>query len=331
MITAIIVLGGLGLIGSIGLVVASRVFHVEVDPRIDKIEEILPGANCGGCGYPGCRGYAEAVVKGTAKMTDCAPGGGQAVEGIAAILGVEAEKVEPKVAVVRCSGDQDRGKEKFIYDGIADCRSADRIGGGHKICPSGCLGLGTCATVCAFGAVVITDRRIAVIDASRCTGCGNCVDACPRNIVELYPASHKVHVLCSNREKGGRVKKYCSCGCIACKLCTKETGHLKMDGLIAVMTTDPVPDDDPVPEEAALVCTPGVILDERHYSAMAWASDPAVRDDFKDRARSMKKKRKAEKDAQKKAKAEAKAKAGAAARKTDETKDGGEPAGEESK
>ncbi len=305
MLTAILVLGGLGLVGGIGLVVASRVFHVEVDPRIDLIDEILPGANCGGCGYPGCRGYAEAVVRGKAKMTDCAPGGAGAVDGIAAILGVEAEKVEPKVAVVRCSGDQDRGKEKFIYDGIADCRSAHRIGGGHKLCPSGCLGLGTCGAVCPFDAVIITDRRIAVIDAARCTGCGNCVEACPRDLIALYPESHRVHILCSNREKGARVKKYCSCGCIACKLCSKESKHIKMDGLIAVMTTDSIPEDGALPEEAALVCTPGVILDERHYGHMAWATDPAVREDFKARAKAMKKKRKAERDAKKKAKAEA--------------------------
>ncbi len=310
MLAAILVLGGLGLIGGIGLVVASRVFHVEVDPRIDKIDEILPGANCGGCGYPGCRGYAEAVVKGKAKMSDCAPGGGEAVDAIAAILGVEAEKVEPRVAVVRCSGDQDRCKEKFIYDGIVDCRSAHRIGGGHKMCPSGCLGLGTCAEVCPFDAVIITDRRIAVIDAARCTGCGNCVDACPRDLIGLYPASHRVHILCSNREKGARVKNYCSCGCIACKLCAKETRHIEMDGLIAVMTSEPIPEDAAVPQEAALICTPGVILDERHYSHMAWATDASVRDDFKARARDMKKKRKAERDAKK----QAKAKAGAAGR-----------------
>jgi electron transport complex protein RnfB len=303
MITAILVLGGLGLVGGIGLVVASRVFHVEVDPRIELIDEILPGANCGGCGYPGCRGYAEAVVKGKAGMTDCAPGGADAVEGIARIMGVEAEKVEPKVALVLCSGDQDRGKEKFIYDGIADCRSAHRIGGGHKICPNGCLGLGTCQEVCPFDAVIITPSRIAVVDAARCTGCGNCVEACPRDLIKLFPESHEVFVLCSNREKGARVKKYCSCGCIACKLCAKESEHIKMDGLIAVVTQESIPGDKPVPEEASLVCTPGTILDTRRYDPLAWATDGALRDDFKTRARAMKKKRKAERDAKKKAKA----------------------------
>jgi electron transport complex protein RnfB len=328
MLTAILVLGGLGLIGGIGLVVASRVFYIEVDPRIDLIDDVLPGANCGGCGYPGCRGYAEAVVKGKAGMTDCAPGGSEAVDAIANVMGVEAEKVEPKVAVVLCSGDQDRGKEKFIYDGIADCRSAHRIGGGHKICPSGCLGLGTCSQVCPFDAVIMTDKGIAVIDAARCTGCGNCVEACPRSLIKIFPKSHRVHVLCSNREKGARVKKYCSCGCIGCKLCAKESKHITMDGLIAVVTADPIPEAESICEEAALVCTPGAILDDRCYSHMAWATDGAVRDDFKVRAKAMKKKRKAEREAKKKAKAaekEGKAKAAGERAVAPETaKEGGE-------
>lgn len=302
MLTAVLVLGGVGITAAVGLVVASRFLAVEVDPRIDKIDDILPGANCGGCGYPGCRGYAEAVVKGTAKMTLCAPGGPETVDGIAKILGVEAEKVEPKVAVVLCSGDQERAREKFLYDGVVDCRAAHRVGGGHKICPTGCLGLGTCADVCTFDAVHITERKLAVVDAARCTGCGNCVDVCPRGIIKLFPSSHTVHVLCVNTAKGARVKKYCSCGCIGCKLCAKETRHIEMDGFLARVTTDSIPEDEAIAEEAALVCTPGAILDTRHYDPLKWATDPKLREDRDSRGAELKKKRKAEKAAKKKAK-----------------------------
>jgi electron transport complex protein RnfB len=325
MLTAALVLGGVGFTAAVGLVVASRFLAVEVDPRIDEIDDVLPGANCGGCGYPGCRGYAEAVVKGKADMTLCAPGGAEAVDAIAAIMGVEVEKVEPRVAVVLCSGDQHRGKEKFIYDGIADCRAAHNIGGGHKVCPTGCLGLGTCRDVCPFDAVIITDNRLAVVDAEKCTGCGNCVDACPRGIIQLFPRSHQVHVLCVNSEKGARVRKYCSCGCIACKLCAKETKHISMDGYLAKVTQDPIPAEDPIPEEAVLVCAPGTILDTRRTSALEWATDEKVREERDRRAKELKKRRKAEKEAKKKAR-EAKKKAQQAEKAGEDERGGAAPA-----
>jgi len=221
-ITPVTILGGLGILFGIGLGIASRKFAVHVDPRVEQVEEALPGAGCGACGYAGCKRYAEAVVAGDADVTQCVPGGQGVADTIAAILGVESAQVEPTVAKILCHGRRAVAVENFLYSGIEDCRAAILLHGGSKGCEYGCLALGTCADVCPFGAI---ERRgpgeIPHIDPNTCTSCGVCVRECPVSIIRLVPTSSHVHVMCSSRAKGKEVKRVCQVGCIGCGACKK--------------------------------------------------------------------------------------------------------------
>jgi len=220
-ISSIITLGGLGLIFGGILAYASKIFHVAKDPRVEKINEILPQANCGGCGYPGCSNYAEAIVINGAPINLCSPGGEEVVLKIAEILGVEAETTEPMVAVVRCQGSRDVAKDKFHYEGIEDCNAAVLIQGGHKACVYGCLGFGSCVEACPFDAMIMQENGLPYVFEDKCTGCGNCVAACPKGIMELIPRSQKVYLGCVNKDSGKTVREVCSVGCIGCGLCAK--------------------------------------------------------------------------------------------------------------
>jgi electron transport complex protein RnfB len=221
MLASILSLGGIGLLAALALGVAAKKFAVEVDPRELALLEVLSGANCGACGYPGCSAYAKAVAEGEAEPTLCTPGGAATLERIAHIMGVEATAAEPQIAVVLCQGDNARAQSKYRYLGLADCNAAQKLADGPKTCPGGCLGLGTCARVCPFGAIEITDEGLAVISREKCTGCKKCIPACPRQVIAMTPLSSTVHVLCNSRDKGAAVRKYCQVGCIACQICVK--------------------------------------------------------------------------------------------------------------
>lgn len=210
----------LGAAFGLGLAVASRKLAVESDPRIDEIEELLPGANCGGCGYPGCRGLAEAIVAGEAPVTGCPVMKDHAP--IAAVMGVENTAAERKIAKVRCAGGLKEAAQRFIYIGVEDCAGAQNLGGGAKACTFGCLGLGSCVKVCPFGAMKMSENGLPVVDEEKCTGCGLCVKACPRQIITLWPVEKKVTVLCMNTDKGAAVRPVCKVGCIGCRLCSKN-------------------------------------------------------------------------------------------------------------
>ena len=233
-ISSILGIGGLGLLFGAGLAFASKKFAVEIDPRIEQILEDLPGANCGGCGYPGCSGYAEAIVKDGADMTLCAPGGSDVVKKIAEVMGVSAVESEPKVAVVQCRGDREKAPNRFEYDGVEDCNAAQIIMGGAKGCVYGCLGLGSCVKACPFDALHMADNGLPVVDEDKCTACGLCVAACPRGIMALIPVSQKVFLGCVSKDKGKAVKSVCKVGCIGCTLCAKEkvtpSGSIQMEG-----------------------------------------------------------------------------------------------------
>ncbi len=222
MLTAIIAVGAVALFFAITLGLAAKKFHVEVDPRELAISEVLPGANCGGCGLPGCSAFAKGCVEGTIEITGCPPGGAGLVEKIAGILGVTADASEAEVAVVICQGDNVKAKNKYKYLGIEDCNAAQQIAGGPKTCPGGCMGLGTCQRVCPFDAIEITEDGLAVIDREKCTGCQKCVPACPRKCIVMAPISATTHVMCNSNDKGPAVKKYCTVGCIGCTLCKKK-------------------------------------------------------------------------------------------------------------
>ncbi|NLC50872.1 MAG: RnfABCDGE type electron transport complex subunit B, partial [Firmicutes bacterium] len=224
MVAAILTLGGLGLIFGGLLALAAQRFAVEEDPRVAQIEEALPGANCGACGYAGCANFAEAVAKGEAEPTGCIPGGKDTSQAICKILGKDAEGSEScrQVAEVGCIGDKETAKDRFQYDGVKDCRAAQMYNGGFKGCPYGCLGLGTCAAVCPFEAIAMNEKGLPEIDEERCTGCGICVNQCPRGVLRLKDADRKGHVvLCNSKDKAKIVRSVCDVGCIACKACER--------------------------------------------------------------------------------------------------------------
>jgi electron transport complex protein RnfB len=219
------------------LAVASRIFVVHRDPRVEQVLELLPGANCGACGFPGCQGLAEAMVKRDAPPNACPPGGGETAAAIAGMLGGEAGEMLRKIAVVHCNGGLSNSVQRLEYEGIEDCRAAMLVGGSPKSCIFGCLGLGTCRLVCPFDAVELDEDGLVHIDRVKCTGCGNCVEACPVNIIDLVPEDVKVHIKCSSHDKGAAAKKACKVACIACQLCVKRCpqGAISMDDNLAVL------------------------------------------------------------------------------------------------
>ncbi len=245
-VSAMAVLGALGLIFGAGLAIASRVFAVERDPRASLIEEALPGANCGACGAPGCSGFAEGVVEGRYPVNGCTAGGLEVAAKVAEIMGTEAGEMVAQIAVVRCQGDRDNAINRAVYTGIQDCRAAMMVDNGAKGCEYGCLGLGTCAVSCPFDAIVMSEKGLPVVDPDLCTGCGECVKACPRNIMELLPKTQKVYLGCVSKDFGKSVKAVCKVGCIGCTLCAnpKTTANeaIIMDGKLPVIQYDRVKD-----------------------------------------------------------------------------------------
>ncbi|WP_303721523.1 RnfABCDGE type electron transport complex subunit B [Malonomonas rubra] len=221
MFAAILSLGGIGLVAATALGVAAKKFAVEIDPRELAILEVLPGANCGACGYPGCSGYAKGVAEGKALPTACSPGGAEVIEAIASVLGIEAVTFEPQVAVVACQGDNQKAKVKYRYLGLTDCNAAQKLADGPKTCPSGCLGLGTCERTCPFDAIEMTSENLAVINRDKCTGCEKCVAVCPRQVIRMTPRKVTTHVLCNSHDKGALIRGYCQIGCIGCHICNK--------------------------------------------------------------------------------------------------------------
>ena len=215
----IIVLGALGALFGLVLAVASKVFAVETDERLEPMIEALPGANCGGCGYSGCAAYAQAVLEGKAKIGLCASGGNDSAQAMAKIMGVAAEKMERKVAVVMCRGID--AKQKGVYDGIHDCIAASKVAGkGPLACEYGCLGFGTCLSACKFGALSLVNGH-AFIEADKCVGCMSCAEVCPRHVIQPVPYEADIVVACNSHAKGGTVSKACSIGCLGCSKCEK--------------------------------------------------------------------------------------------------------------
>lgn len=226
MLTTIITLSAIGLLAAIILYFVAQKFKVYEDPRIDQVEEALPAANCGGCGYTGCRNFAEALIK-AENLDDfyCPVGGNEVMATVAKILGREATDKEEQVAVVRCSGAPEHRPKKNTYDGAESCAIVHALYTGESDCPFGCLSLGDCVVVCDFDAIHMNKATglPEVID-DKCTACGACVKACPRFIIELRKKNkkdRKIFVSCINEEKGAVARKSCKVACIGCGICVK--------------------------------------------------------------------------------------------------------------
>ena len=211
----------IGLIAAIILTIASKLMYVTVDERVAAIREVLPGANCGACGFKGCDDYAAAFSKDPGLSTALCPvGGAEVATQIAGIMGEDAAEAEPKVAMVMCQGSYGVTRQIMEDDRIYTCKEAKMFYGGQWACPYGCLGLGDCYNVCKFEAVTVCNG-VAKIDREKCVGCGACEEACPNNIISMVKKKNLVFVACKSLEKGAKTRKLCSMGCIGCMKCQK--------------------------------------------------------------------------------------------------------------
>ncbi len=218
---AALIVGCTGCLMGFFLCFASEKFKVEVDERETAIIGVLPGNNCGGCGYAGCSGLAAAIVKGEAPVNACPVGGAAVGAKVGEIMGVAAEEGVRMVAFVKCAGDCNKAEVDYQYAGVQDCRSMAFVpGGGPKSCNYGCLGFGSCVKVCPFDAIHLVDG-IAQVDPDACKACSKCVAICPKNLIELVPENAASTVSCSSKDKGKDVMSVCKVGCIGCHLCEK--------------------------------------------------------------------------------------------------------------
>ena len=221
-ISSIFILMFLGILISLFLGISSKIFYVEVDDRIQKVREILPGNNCGGCGYAGCDSLAEAIVSGNADVSSCTVGGESVADAIANLLNKKNVLSNKKVAIVHCDGSCKNVKKLYEYKGLRSCKILSHMPNqGDKMCKYACIGCGDCVKVCKFDAIHIIDG-VAVVDEEKCTNCKKCIEICPKKIIDLKLYNIKTKVLCSSKDHGKIAKDICSVSCIGCKICEKN-------------------------------------------------------------------------------------------------------------
>ena len=234
-----------GIVAAVLLWFVAKKFKVEEDPRIDDVEKMLPGANCGGCGFAGCRGMADALVaRDDISELYCPVGGPDTMKAVAAYLGKAAPEKEPRTATVRCGGTCDKRPRTNVYNGASSCAVASSLYVGETGCAFGCLGYGDCVEACAFDAIYVDpETGLASVDADKCTACGACVKACPKGLIELrkkWPKNRAVYVSCMSKDKGAVVMKACKAGCIGCSKCVKACAFeaIKVENNLAFIDSD---------------------------------------------------------------------------------------------
>ncbi len=217
-IIPIIILGSLGLAFGIGLAIASKKLSVQTDHRLEEIQGLLPGSNCGACGGAGCFGFAESLLSGKLQPDACKVSADEVKEKIARILGEKLEKTVKKIAILHCYGGK-RAEDRFLYQGAKDCLAANLVLGGQKNCSWGCLGFGSCVQACPFGAIKMSSEDLPVVDKGKCKACNKCVQACPKKLFTLVSVKQNVYVACSSHDLGKDTRLVCSVGCIGCRKC----------------------------------------------------------------------------------------------------------------
>lgn len=237
-IAVLVVMTSVGLVFGLILAVANKKFAIEVNPLIHIVEDILPKGQCGACGYAGCMAYAEAVVINPDVQPNlCIPGKSAVAKMVGELTGKAALEMEPRVAFVKCAGNQDKAIKAYKYEGVQECVAATLLQGGHKGCQYGCLGFGTCVRSCPFDAMTMSEDGLPIINSKKCTGCGKCEIVCPKKVIELVPIGVPIAVNCNSKDKGAIVRKVCSVGCIGCGICVKNCQHgaIKIENNIAIV------------------------------------------------------------------------------------------------
>ncbi|MEM9585997.1 MAG: RnfABCDGE type electron transport complex subunit B [Planctomycetota bacterium] len=235
-LSVVLLLSGLTVSLATVLIIAGRFLAVDEDPRVGLVAEMLPQSNCGACGLPGCSAFAEAVVAGTVSPSECSVNSHDECGKIAAFLGVDVGSVERRVARLACAGGENVARHNAQYSGMQSCSAATLVGGGGKACFWGCLGLADCAVACDFDAISMNEHSLPVVDEDRCTACGDCVTACPKDLFSLQPISQRLFVACASRDKGRGVLDNCDVGCTGCTKCSKDSdGQITMDDNLPII------------------------------------------------------------------------------------------------
>ncbi len=230
------VMGGMGVLLAALLAIADKKLYVWEDPRIAEVEALLPHANCGGCGFPGCRMFAEKCVEGAIAPGKCNVNTADGILAIATLLQVDAGQEEKRVARLACAGGSNVSRHRARYEGIESCRAAALISGGDKSCSWGCIGLGDCMRVCTFNAIHMDAHGLPVVDEAKCTACGDCVAMCPKNLFSLHPVSHRLWVACLNKLNGDLAEVDCEVACTACGRCAADApGLIRIENNLAVV------------------------------------------------------------------------------------------------